>query len=193
MAIDNTENTDNAANTIEDSPTMSPHMFDISNSGWCDFHFGNISVSGISYICDPHFDLLEAISLLLAEGTPSTVTFDFEGSEAVMLVSNYGLTYIDHGGCVHEPFDERGDALLAFATQLADEIEQDIDKWALAWEGYMHEESEMQEYKEDLSDAVEGLRDAIQVHHRILHGDFSRAPSFRNLNDIYPAKMRYLA
>lgn len=140
----------------------SKKLFDIFPSGWANFTYRNIQVNDISYVCEPLFDMIDAVIGVLTDDKPSVIRFDHEGTDSELAFSVYGLAHIHRGACVFCPM-EYGE-MLSFAMKLADEAEQDKVAWTEAWYITRQEDEKAYEgYIELIEDTVNELREAIRV------------------------------
>lgn len=136
-------------------------MLSKPSHGWTTLTIGDITISGISYICDPHFALCEAFQSYLKPGWDSSgiVRFDLEGSTAIIVLTCFGATVIADAQPTKTCELSRSD-MKAYASELADDLERDFDAWIREW-GYPDSDEERAEMERDLRESIEDLRRAI--------------------------------
>lgn len=139
------------------SDASNDRLFEILPGGWAHFSYGNIHARDISYVCDPLFDIAEAVIGVLEDGKSSVVRFDHEGDFSEIVVSDFGLVHIRDGKCDFSPM-RHGDMLL-LASRLMREVEQDKLAWADAWGNQGNRE----EYLDYVEETIDELREAIRI------------------------------
>lgn len=129
--------------------------------GWTDFKLEDIKISGISYLCNPHIDLCEALSTYLLSTSSydsSVVAFDLEDKGIVYVVFNLaGVTIInDENAALYSNISLS--QIVNGARELVNDIEENFNAW-LNWSSVGEEDREAE--KTILENALAQLRTAI--------------------------------
>lgn len=135
-------------------------IFSEIRHGWVDLHIGDINIESISYECDPHADLVEALTGYLADCNARCFDIDRENnSRYSVMVSLFGFTAISSSGNVSYQRMELHE-IVDFAYQLVQELTERREEWIEWWSPA--DEDEWAEYADYFDTLIDALR--VELH-----------------------------
>lgn len=138
-------------------------------NGWTTFEMGKIRIARISYICDPHIELCDALAdyLTLTSEPVSAVQFDLEGNAAIVVLSTFGVTVIGPESEGNEiptrTYDMSFDDIVSYAKDLVDDLTRDFRAWIEEWD-YPDNEEERKRSSQILQERIDKLENAINKY-----------------------------